>query len=68
MYTRPDSEKQGYTIPKHITIKRYPARRAYCGSYTWPQKGGMMGGAHGSCRGATSGNGIGVVPQAFVRP
>ena len=68
MYTRPTSEKLGYTIPQGFKVKTYPVKRAYAGSHTWPQKGGMMGGSSGSCRGATSGNGIGVVPQAFVRP
>ena len=68
MYTRPDSEKQGYVIPATVKIKTYPARRAYAGSHTWATKGGMMGGNGGSCRGVTSGNGIGVVPQAFCKP
>lgn len=67
VYIRPASETEGYIIPAGFRVKRYKAHRAYAGSYTWPTKGGMMGGSSGSCRGATSGNGIGVVPQAFSR-
>jgi hypothetical protein len=52
-------------IPAHVRIKRYPAKYAY-GAHTWAKKGGMMGGSGGACRGVTSGNGVGVVPMAFV--
>jgi hypothetical protein len=48
-------------------VKHYPAKRAWTGSYTFARKGGMMGGSGGACRAVTGGNGIGVVPQAFIR-
>lgn len=54
-------------IPDSVKIKRLPAAHAWTGSHTWAKKGGMMGGRGGSSRGVTSGNGIGVVPQAFMR-
>jgi hypothetical protein len=49
-------------------VKRYKSHRAYTGADTWRTKGGMMGGSSGSCRGSTSNNGMGVVPQAFCKP
>jgi hypothetical protein len=55
-------------IPKGFKVKVYPTRRAYAGADTWRLKGGMMGGSSGSCRGSTSNNGMGVVPQAFCKP
>ena len=64
IYTRPQSEKQGYTIPENLRIKKLPAKHAY-GSHTWARKGGMMGGNAGCCKAVTSNNGLGVVPQAF---
>ena len=48
-------------------VKYLPAKRAWQGSDTFARKGGMMGGSGGSCRAVTGGNGIGVVPQAFIR-
>ena len=48
-------------------VKHYPAKRAWSGSYTFARKGGMMGGSGGACRAVTGGNGIGVVPQAFIK-
>lgn len=50
-----------------IVIKRIAPKNAYTGADTWRKKGSMMGGRGGSCAGVTGGNGIGVVPQAFIR-
>lgn len=62
---QPPKDHAPVVLPPSVRIQRCPMRRAYTGSYTWAQKGGMMGGSSGSCAGTTSGNGIGVVPQAF---
>ena len=59
-------DRENTPIPPKWIIKRLPAKRC-AGSDTWRLKGGMMGGNAGSCRAVTSGNGIGVVPQAFNR-
>jgi hypothetical protein len=48
-----------------IVIKRLKTKHAL-NSDTWRLKGGMMGGSGGSCRAVTGGNGLGVVPSAFV--
>lgn len=52
--------------PSHkiIRAKVYKAHHAWTGSRS-VMRGGMMGGASGSCQAVTSGNGIGIVPQAF---
>ena len=47
-------------------ITRYKAARAYAGSHTFRNKGGMMGGSAGCCKGATSNNGMNTIPKAFV--
>jgi hypothetical protein len=46
------------TIAENCKFTRYPAKRAN-GSHTWRNKGGFIT--------VTSGNGIGIVPQAFTK-
>jgi hypothetical protein len=53
-------------IPAGFKIKKLPEGKARNWN-TWARKGGMMGGACGSSRGVTSGNGIGIVPRAFIK-
>lgn len=60
------SEHEPTIIPAGFKIKTLPARAAYSAD-TWRIKGGMSGGATGCCRGVTSNNGMGVVPQAFIK-
>lgn len=51
-------------IPKNVMVKQCPARYALGARYI--RKGGMTGGSSGSSAGTTGGNGIGVVPQAYI--
>ncbi len=59
-YTRPASEREPTVYPAQIQIKRYAAAWARDARGVTKIKGGM-------CSGPTGGNGLGVVPQAFMR-
>jgi hypothetical protein len=64
---RPNTSRENTDISQwRHKITFCDARRAY-GSDTWRIKGGMMGGSGGACAGVTSNNGLGVVPQAFIK-
>jgi hypothetical protein len=64
--TAPASEREPTIIPVGFKINRYQAGVAR-GSNIWKNKGGMMGGASGACRGVCSHNGLGMVPAAFIK-
>jgi len=63
---KPERDRANTRIPHKFIVTLCPTRRAL-NADTWRSKGGMMGGANGSCRGVTSNNGIGIVPQAFIK-
>jgi hypothetical protein len=63
----PLSEREPTIIPAEFKITRVAAGVRASDSYSWKLKGGMMGGATGACRGVCSHNGLGVVPQAFIK-